>query len=227
MSTRLIIDSSNQLQELRDQPQAVRLIARIISYIFHPVFVPVYIILFLLYVHPAVFAGSSEWEKIKTLMQAILNYSFFPIISVLLLKAVGFINSVYLITKKDRIIPYAICMIWYFWICYVWWGLPDTPKEIVVLSAGIFLAAVIGWMANIYMKISMHSIAMGVAVSFMTFLTFKHPVNAGIYISFTLLIAGLVCTSRLIASNHSAKEIYSGLLAGFSAIILAALFVMQ
>ena len=226
MSVRLIVDSSNQLQEQRDQPQAVRLIARIISYIFHPVFVPVYIILFLLYVHPAVFAGSSEWEKIKTLMQAILNYSFFPIISVLLLKALNFIDSVYLMTKRDRIIPYAICMIWYFWICYVWWGLPDTPKEIVVLSAGIFLASVIGWIANIYIKISMHSIAMGVTVSFMLFLILGHPVNAGIYISITLLIAGLVCTSRFIVSDHSSKEVYSGLLAGFAAIVLAGLFVM-
>jgi hypothetical protein len=176
--------------------------------------------------HPAVFAGSSAWEKIKTLMQAILNYSFFPIISVLLLRALNFIHSIYLITQRDRIIPYVICNIWYFWIWFVWRGLEDSPKEIILLSMGIFLASAMGLMANIYMKISMHAIAMGILAGFMLFLIFKYPVNSGVYISIALLIAGLVCTSRLIVSDHSPKEVYSGLLAGFGAIVLAGLFVI-
>ncbi|HLG40687.1 MAG TPA: hypothetical protein VI461_13505 [Chitinophagaceae bacterium] len=225
MRTRLIVDSLNQLREQKDQPRALLLTAKIVSYIFHPVFVPVYILLFLLYVHPSVFAGSSELEKRLTLLQAILMYGFFPIISVLLLKALKFIDSIYLNTQRDRIIPYVICNIWYFWIWYVWRNLPDSPGEIVLLSMAIFLASAIGLIANIYMKISMHAIAAGVLISFMIFLAFAQPVNAAIYIAAALLTAGFVCTARFIASNHSAKEIYSGLTAGFFAMILASLFV--
>jgi hypothetical protein len=225
MSTRLIVDSTSQLQELKDQPQALRLIAKIISYIFHPVFIPVYIILFLLYIHPSVFAGVSGWDKQKVLLQAILMYGFFPLISVLLLKALKFIDSVYLNTKKDRIIPFVICNIWYFWIWYVWRNLPDSPREIVVLSMAIFLASAIGLMANIYMKISMHSIAMGVMISFIMLLALTQSVSFGAYISIALLIAGLVCTARFIVSDHTPKEIYVGLLAGLAALLIATLFV--
>lgn len=225
MTTRLIVDRTSQLQELKERPQATRLIAKIISYIFHPVFVPVYIILFLLYVHTSVFAGVARWEKQKVLLQALLMYGFFPAITVLLLKALKFIDSVYLNTQRDRIIPFVICNIWYFWIWYVWRNLPGSPKEIIILSMAIFLASAIGLMANIYMKISMHSIAMGVAVSFMLLLSLTQSVSFGIYISVAIFIAGLVCTARFIASDHTQKEIYGGLLAGLAALLISILFV--
>jgi hypothetical protein len=232
MSSRLIVDRGNRLQEFREterlkQHPAIRLIAKIISYVFHPVFVPVYIVLFLLYVHPAVFAGFTGWEKKLVLIQAFLMYGFFPIVSVLLLKALKFINSIYLITQRDRIIPYIVCNIWYFWIWIVWRGLPDPayPREAIIFAMTIFLASSIGLMANIYMKISMHAIAIGVMLSFMMELALTQAVSFGIYISAAIFIAGLVCTARFMVSDHSQKEIYGGLLAGFVALLIGNIFI--
>jgi len=230
MPTRLVVDSTSQLQELAEpdfsRNRPLRIIATIISYIFHPVFVPLYIVLFLLYIHPAVFAGFSSWQKTAFLFPAIGMYAFFPIITILLLKALNFIDSVYLKTKKDRIIPYIACNLWYFWIWYVWKNLPDAPpKEMVILSMGIFLASVIGLMANIYMKISMHAIAMGVVLSLMVFVSLTQASHPGLYISIATLIAGLVCSARFIASDHTPKEFYGGLLAGIASLPVVILFV--
>jgi hypothetical protein len=226
MSTKLVVDGANQLKELNDSesfryPFIIRLLAKVISYIFHPVFIPVYIVLFLLYVSTDVFAGFKELPKRYVLLQAILMYSFFPLVTVLLLKALDFIESIYLRTQKDRIIPFVVCNIWYFWVCYVWKN-QFYPKEIVVLAAAIFLSSCIGLMANIYMKISMHSIAMGVAVSFMMMLAFNQPIGFGLYIAATLLITGLVLTSRFMISNHSSREIYGGLFIGIASLVVAA-----
>lgn len=225
MSTRMIVDDSSQLQEVKEKQTAIRLVAKVISYIFHPVFVPVYIILFLLYVQQGVFAGTTSMNKRWVLLQAILMYGFFPLITVFLLKALKFINSIFLDSQRDRIIPFVICNIWYFWIWYVWRNLPGSPKEIVILSMGIFLASAIGLMANTYMKISMHTIAMGVTVSFIILVSITQSTHPAIYISIALFIAGLVCSARLIASDHRPKEIYGGLLAGMSAVAIALLFV--
>lgn len=232
MSSRLVVDRGSRLQEIREieypkQHLMIRLIAKIISYIFHPVFIPVYLVLFLLYIHPGVFAGFTGLEKKLVLIQAFLMYGFFPIVSVLLLKALKFIGSVYLITQRDRIIPYIVCNIWYFWIWYVWRSLPDPtyPREAVILAMTIFLASSLGLIANIYMKISMHAIAIGVATGFMMQLALTQAVSFGIYISITIFTAGLVCTARLIASDHSQKEIYGGLLAGLTALLIANVFV--
>src|SRR3954466_12372579 len=92
-----------------------RIFAAFFSYLFHPIFIPLYVCAFLIYVHPSAFAGFSEAEKKQTLLIVILNLVFFPLISVLLLKAVGFIQSVYLRTQKDRIIPYMAVGIFFFW----------------------------------------------------------------------------------------------------------------
>ncbi|MEP7374420.1 MAG: hypothetical protein ABI675_13585 [Chitinophagaceae bacterium] len=225
MNARLMVDQSNELQEFRETGYRpgnplIKLVAKAISYIFHPLFVPVYMIIFLLYIHPFEFAGTSSWDKKMVLLQTILMYGFFPLITVLLLKALDFIESIYLNKQKDRIIPFVICNIWYFWIWYVWRNLPNSPKEIVVLAMAIFLASAIGLMANIYMKISMHTIAMGVAISFMLFLAVTQSISFGVYASIAFLIAGLVCTARFIVSDHTSGEIYTGLLVGvFSQLI--------
>lgn len=222
MSSRLVIDNTSQLKEVNEserlrQPFAVRLMANIISYIFHPVFVPVYIVLFLLYIHSNLFAGLTAQTKKMIPLQAILMYSFFPLISVLLLRALKFVRSIFLKTQKDRIIPFVICNIWYFWIWYVWRNLPGYPRELVILSMGIFLASCIGLMANIYMRISLHAISMGVVCCFMFFLAFTEITSSGLYTSVAVLITGLVCSSRFIVSGHTRKEIYGGLLAGIIA----------
>jgi hypothetical protein len=155
------------------------------------------------------------------MIQAFIMFTFFPLVTVLLLKALKFISTIYLRTQKDRIIPFVACGIWYFWIWYVWHNLPDYPGAAVQFALAIFIASSIGLIANIYMKVSMHAISTGVMVTFIVLLAFNHDISSGIYISIALLIAGLVCTARLIASDHTQKEVYMGLLAGIISQLIA------
>src|SRR6476661_7294621 len=76
--------------------------ANLFSYLFHPLFIPVYVILFLAFIHPSAFTGFSFAEKKQSVVIVALNIVFFPLLSVFLLKALGFINSVFLRTKRDR-----------------------------------------------------------------------------------------------------------------------------
>jgi hypothetical protein len=226
MSARLMVNEQNQLQELREpvfppQPAAIKFFAKIISYIFHPVFVPVYIVWFLVYVHPYMFAGFIGLEKTKVMIQAFVMFTFFPVVTVLLLKALKFINTFHLSSQKDRIIPLVACGVWYFWIWYVWRNLPDYPKPPVQLALAIWISASLGLMANIIMKVSLHAISMGVMVAFMLLLAFSQKLNFGIYISASLLVAGLVCSARFIVSDHTPKEVYGGLIVGIVSMIVA------
>ena len=229
MSTGFIVDERNQLKEIRNadfppQPAAIRLGAKVISYIFHPVFVPLYIVLFMVYVHPLIFAGFSDFDKSRTVMMAALMFTFFPVVTVLLLKALKFINTFHLSTQKDRIIPLVACGVWYFWIWYVWRNLPEYPKPAVQLALAIWISASLGLMANIIMKVSLHAISMGVMLTFILLLAFLQQIHFGIYISVSLLVAGAVCTSRFIASDHIPKEIYGGLFVGIISMLAASLF---
>lgn len=226
MSTRLAVDEQHELREINisgvpQQPKALRIVAKIISYIFHPVFIPVYIAWFLINAQPYLFSSFTILEKILTMIRFVVVYAFFPLISVLLLKGVGFISSIYLKTQKDRIIPYIICMIYYFSLWFVQKKMPDNPAAINYFTLAIFIASIGGLMFNIYMKISMHTIAAGVMAAFIITLAFLEKKDFGIYISVALLITGLICTARLIASDHSQKEIYWGLIIGIASQIVA------
>ena len=206
------------------QPVAIRLFAKFISYLFHPVFVPVYIVLFMVYEHPYLFAGFSGLDKTRTVIMAAMMFSFFPVVTVLLLKALKFINTFNLTTQKDRIIPLIACGVWYWWIWNVWRNLPEYPTQAVQLALAIWISASLGLMANIIMKVSLHAISMGVMLAFIFLLAFTQPLNAGLYISAALLIAGAVCTSRFISSDHLPKEIYGGLFVGIISMLAANLF---
>ena len=227
MSTRWMVNGQQELQEARisevpQQPAVIRAAAKFISYLFHPVFLPVYIIGFLLYVHPWVFAGFTERDKSLVMIQAFVMFTFFPVVTVLLLKALKFVRSFHLTEQKDRIIPLVACGVWYFWIWYVWRNLPDYPQPAIQLALAIWISASLGLMANIVMKVSLHAISTGVMLGFFLFLAFSQELNFGIYLSVALFITGLVCSSRFLITAHTQQEVYGGLLVGIASMAIAA-----
>ncbi|HPA23352.1 MAG TPA: hypothetical protein PK275_04100 [Chitinophagaceae bacterium] len=215
------------------QNAVLRFFAKVISYIFHPVFVPVYMMLFMVYVHPYLFAGMMPQDKFRVSAMAILMFTFFPLVTVGLLKALGFIESVYLHTQKDRIIPLIACGVFYFWITYIWWnsnkisGSFFIPQQAVKFALAIFFASWLGLMINIKIKVSLHAISMGVLLTTMLIFALTGQINFGLWLAITLLCTGLVCTARLMVSDHKPYEIYFGLLAGALAMLGADFVVNQ
>lgn len=231
MPDRLIVTEENQLKEVSipepaTQPRWIQLTARIISFVFHPLFIPVYITYFLISVHPYLFAGIGDWGKLANLLQVFVNCTFLPLASILLLRGLKFIDSVYLKTQKERIIPYVICMIFYFWNWYAFKN-NHGVKELVSLSLAIFITSILGFLVNISTKVSMHAMASGVMSAFMALLAYYDSANLTLYLSAAILLSGIICTSRLIVADHRPAEVYSGLFIGVLSQLLAYYFVQS
>ena len=229
MPDRLIITEENQLKEVSipetpQQPLLIKLLAKFISYVFHPLFIPLYITYFIIEIRSYQFAGINEWVSLRTLLQVFVNCTFLPLASILLLRALNFIDSVFLKTQRDRIIPYIVCMIFYFWNWYVFKNNHEV-KDLVSMSMAIFNACVFGFLVNISMKVSMHAISAGVMTTFIALLAFSDSISYSFYLSIAILISGLVCTSRLIVSDHRPREIYYGFLIGIFSQLAAHYFV--
>jgi len=229
MPDRLIITDENQLKEVSiperpRQPLPIQLSAKFISYVFHPLFIPLYITYFIIQIRSYQLAGINDWINLRILLQVFVNCTFLPLASILLLRALNFIDSVFLKTQRDRIIPYIICMIFYFWNWYVFKNNHEI-KDLVSVSMAIFNASILGFLVNISMKVSMHAISVGVMTTFVALLAFSDSSSFSFYLSIAVLIAGIVCTSRLIVSDHSQKEIYYGFLIGILSQLAAHYFV--
>ncbi len=198
--------------------------ARLVSLLFHPLFIPVYISGFLMYYTP-LFTGLDARDKLFLLIRFLVMYAVFPLVTILLAKGLGFIQSIYLHTQKDRIIPYIACGLYYFWMWYVLRNQPQFPQELVMLALAIFIASSLGLMSNSYLKISMHGISLGVMIAFICIVGLLAPISFGYYISIALLIVGLVSTARLINSDHHPIEVYAGLAVGVIGQVIAYWFV--
>lgn len=225
MERRIALNENNETIEVlvpdyRPKNKIIRAVAVILSYIFHPLFIPIYILLLLLNTEAYRFGHYTSAEKAITIIQFFVMYSFFPLVTVLLAKGLGFIKSIYLKTQKERIIPYIASNLYYFWMCYVFRHQQQLPKEIIYLSMAIFIASSLGLLANIYMKVSMHTMAMGILVAFTGMMALSGANNYTIYFSLTLFITGMVSTARMIASDHTPREIYTGLAIGILSLII-------
>jgi hypothetical protein len=115
-------------------------------------------------------------------------------------------------------------MIFYFWVWYVFKNLPGSPFEIKLFLLGAFLTVCGGWFANIYFKISMHTLAMGGVLMFFLIISMRQPELAP-YLAIVILLTGIVTTSRLLVSNHTNGEVYSGLAVGALSQVIAIFFV--
>lgn len=200
-------------------------VGNFISAVFHPLFVPVYVIAFLLYVHPSAFTGFTSSDKFRVLLIILLNIVFFPLITILLLKALGFISSIQLHTRKDRIIPYIAAGIFFFWAFNVFREQPQYSILVTKFLLATFLSASAALIANIYFKISMHAIAMGGMITFFLLMFFSSSMFMAWPIASALIIGGFVCTSRLMVSSHRPVDIYFGIVVGIICQIAAWYFV--
>jgi hypothetical protein len=203
-----------------------RIFSGFFSYVFHPVFIPLYVTAFLVYLHPSAFSGFSMIGKRQTIFIVAFNIVFFPLVSVLLLKAVGFIDSLYLRTQKDRIIPYIASGIFFFWAYLVFQRQPQYPLLLTAYILGIFLASSLALIANIYFKISMHAIGMGSVLGFFLIVMRSNSMLMTWPFCIALLITGLVCTARLLVRSHDQRDIYGGLFVGIATQVAAAIVVL-
>jgi hypothetical protein len=204
----------------------LRILGKAVSYLFHPLFIPLYVSAYLIYIHPYSFAVFDQKQKALRLVSIFVITAFFPAVTVFLLWRLGFAQSIFLRTQKERIIPYIASIIYFFWAFYVSRNLQGTPESMTSFFLGIFLAASAAVVANNYYKISMHALAVGGAASFMLLLGIFSHEPIGLPIAVATVITGLVCTSRFLVSDHTAQEIYSGLTIGALFQFIASYFIL-
>jgi hypothetical protein len=195
----------------------LRFFAQFFSVLFHPLLITSFVMAFLIYVHPAVFEGMDTHTKNLRMISVVLYTLFYPGFSLLLAWRLKLIRGISLNNRQDRLVGFIVTMFFYFWTSYVFRNLPDTPPVATHFILGTFLVICATWMCTIFYKVSLHAAAMGGLITFFVLFGREDPYVSGIYIILPILIAGIVCSSRLILGAHNRFEMISGFLAGILA----------
>jgi hypothetical protein len=205
----------------------VSILAQVFSVVFHPLFIPFYVVAFLINFHPSYFSGLGFYTKFELLRSTAVNTILFPAFALVVMKGLGFVKSLMLYSREDRIGPYLANMIFYFWMARVLFNYkPELTPILASFMTGVFVTTSIALIANIFYKISMHAIGCGGMLGIFIIIMNNNSMLMTWPLSLALLITGVVCTSRLIVSDHTPKEIYMGLLVGLVCQFAAAIVII-
>jgi hypothetical protein len=195
--------------------------AKIVSFILHPLFVGVMMMFYISYIHPTLFIAVSDKGRFYKFLTFVVNNVMFPVLVVLLLKGLGFTKSIQLNTQKERIIPYVASVIFFFNSYNTFRNQPDSPEILTDMCLGIFLSACIALVQNNFSKISMHGIGIGGMLGLEMVIIFTGQAYAVWPLAMAIFLTGLICTARLIASDHSKEDLLLGLTVGIGTQLFA------
>lgn len=206
-------------------PEGVTFAAKLFSYVLHPLFLPLLVTFMTVTALPEYFTAfrlASMRFDYDILYFRVASISlFFPLLVVLLSRALGFVTSIQMETQRDRIIPYVATIIFYFWAFYTFFREGSAPNFFTSFFLGSFITVSICLVANNFIKISMHTTGWGGVIGYFVVLMAGLGLNVAIPLAVIFVLAGIAATSRLVLSAHTTWEIYIGLFTGILAQLVA------
>ncbi len=187
-----------------------RLLAQFISVIMHPIFVPTYAVLLLVTANPYFLNNVST-----VLLLLIVNSIFFPLVAILLMRLLGFIDDFAFQDRDQRLtilIPTIVCFTWTFSIFF---RNSFHPVLAQVLLGPCIALGIAFFFTAIKESISLHAIGMGGLVSVAIWAINFARTDVSWLIMGVVVMAGVVGTCRLILKAHVPYQIYLGYMVGF------------
>lgn len=199
-------------------------IAAIISILFHPLLMATYLFAAFTIADPFMVLPPGYSIKGQWLIVLVVSLTTFviPSLSMVMLKVAGYIKSLKLEERRDRFIPFIYITLFYGFTAYYF------NKQMLVtnLAGGVFIVValmiLISAIINFYWKISIHGVAMGGMVGIFLLVSYINIDSNSIFLLFgSIIISGIVLSSRLRLYAHTPLQVYLGFLLGFIVSLMA------
>lgn len=202
-------------------------LARAISFVFHPLLMATYFFAVMAWVFPSALAPINV-EGHRTFIIIIFIVTFLlPAVNIGIFKALGTIQSLAMVDRRERIIPFLFITVIYCVITYVFYSRTrmDLNDNFLRLMVVIDLLVIASTLITFFFKISVHSIGIWGLVGMLVLLTKMTALNSLLYISLGLIVlAGIIMAARLQLGVHSSREVMWGSIVGLVTGVTGMLF---
>jgi hypothetical protein len=209
----------------------MRLSAKIISVIFHPLLVLTYMLMLLLIVNPYLFGVNNISDKgsIKLILTILFSTFLIPAFAIFMMWRLKLISSLHMSNKQDRIGPFIATGVFYLWVFRSVMEDSNIPTAFIIAVLGTTMGLFICFLINLFFKISLHATGMGGLIgmvliimwlysygSFTLHLPFigASEISINFVLILSILLAGIVGSSRLFLRAHTPRELYAGFALG-------------
>jgi hypothetical protein len=206
----------------------LKIIAAAFSYIFHPLFLLTYLLLLVQWINPYLFGHTSFQGHSLLLIQIFFSTALLPGVAILLMKALGILQSFRMEDKQDRIGPYIVTGMFYLWIFANVQDNGEIPLSYRSFVLAATLALFLSFLINLIQKVNIHAVSAGVLLSsaIIMLATYSYSrVSLVILLMSAIIFTGIVGTSQLILEQGKPIDIYSGFFIGFVAQAIALFFI--
>ena len=187
-------------------------LSKFISFAFHPILMPTYALLLLFQFSPIFSHFMLVEQKTQILKLTIIFTFLLPIFSVLTLKKLKVVTSIYMENQKERKWPLLFTLGWFCLLLRLLETL-HAHYIIVTLMLGAMLILLISVMISNFWKISLHMLGIGGVLG--AFLAIHTLFGGNIFLIITLLFcAGLVGFARVNENAHNLRQTYLGFIIG-------------
>lgn len=192
----------------------IDLLARVLNILLHPLFMPLYTVALAMRFDPYVaffLPGDLRWLVFG--MVALMTVAF-PLTSVLLLLRNGLIGDLHMNERRERVAPYLMTAIYYG---MMWYLLHHTPVDAALHAVfiGAILALLLTTLITLRWKISAHLVGIGGLIGALCGLSSIHHLPLLPVIAVAIVLAGALATARLLTSDHTPAQVYTGSAVGF------------
>lgn len=199
-----------------------RFLSHIVSILFHPLILASYAFALILFTSPYFFASYTQEWKMMLLARTVLLTFFFPAFTILLMFLLNFISSIHMYELKDRILPFVSTGFFYIWAFFVFFKTNEVPPVLQAVLLGSAIAIFVALLFSLFSyKVSIHSSGAGGMIAMTLYLVQSSVFDMFWFFIASILLAGLVGTSRLILKAHSPEEVYGGYALGFTSTLIA------
>lgn len=201
--------------ENNERPLLV-LLSNVVSMVLQPLVIPTLAFGVILFGFPTLFGGYSFKIKMNLLVFVNLITMVIPILFILILKRLGFIKSLQMKDRTERIIPMMVVSGIYVSLAVLLVTRLHINPVFSSVMVSIALVTAMVTVVTFFWQMSAHGASIGGLLSLL-FLLNAHIEDELMYAAMLLLtiIAGLVMSARLYLNAHSLAQVVAGFVLGF------------
>ncbi len=184
-------------------------VAKVISVVFHPLFLFMYTVVLLILMNPYMFGYGNISEAVDLLLLVFVTVIPIPLLSVAMLKGLGWIETFSMRNKSERIAPYLITGLIYLSL-FMQLSRTDSAQAFQIATLGAVVTIFGAFFFNNFYKISLHAAGAGAMTStlilcVLVFATDTFSLEIGSYyggeyptriiVYSSLICCGLICTA--------------------------------
>jgi len=198
-------------------------VARIISVIFHPLLVPTYALLIMINLKSSLLFVMPLGHQYMTVLTVFLISFVMPSLIIFILYKFGFVKSLHMETRQERILPLFTVSI-FFYATYYLLKQESYYALFNIFMLGATLLAILSVLINYFTKISIHMVAQGGLFGTLAGFSIAYNQQFTGLLYLLVFIAGLTGFARLKLNAHTPGQVYGGYLLGFG--LMMGLFLM-